>query len=208
MNRYLVCLLLGTSSLAWADGTFSTIPGWHMGWRNRGEYTLTIDRSDAYNGTSSAVLVSRPDLLPGGFASIVQFATADQYRGRRVHLSCALKTSGVQDWVGLWIQADDMDSSGVRTVVGESIQGKKNGGVHGDTPWHTYSLVLDIPEHSSSITYGAELSGIGKVWFDSVQIEVVAQDVPVSLKTGATGTRYPPPLHAVLAAPTNLDFEE
>jgi hypothetical protein len=112
MKHGLVWLILGTSSLAAADGN-STIPGWHRGEGNPPDnhYVLSIDRSDAYNGTSSAVLVSQQE-FPDDTGSIVQFVIADRYRGKRVRFSAALKSADVRSWATMWIRGDGTDETG------------------------------------------------------------------------------------------------
>jgi hypothetical protein len=207
MKHGLVWLILGASSLAAADGN-STIPGWHRGEGNPPDnhYVLSIDRSDAYNGTSSAVLASQQE-FPDDTGSIVQFVIADRYRGKRVRFSAALKTADVRSWATMWIRADGTDDTGRRIVKAESIQSPEQR-LHGDTSWRRYSLVLDIPEDTTSLAYGAEVHGVGKLWVDSVQLELVSQDVPVTLKIKPSDTHFPAPQHRVLPAPANLDFEE
>jgi hypothetical protein len=139
--------------------------------------------------------------------SIVQFVDAGKYRGKRVRFSAALKTRGVKNWAALWIRADGTDSNGGRVAECESMQ-TPNRRPHGDTSWQRYSLVLDIPEDTTSIAYGAEMRGIGRLWLDSVQIELVGDEIPVTRKVELVVTHFPPPQHKVLPAPTNLGFEE
>jgi hypothetical protein len=62
-----------------------------------------------------------------------------------------------------------------------------------DTDWQQYALVVDVPEESTSMSFGLFLIGAGKMWLDEVKFEVVDKTVP---------------LNGLLPAPTNLNFED
>ena len=63
----------------------------------------------------------------------------------------------------------------------------------GDMDWKKYEIVLEVPKNASNILFGALLNGVGQIWFEKLQIEVVNKLVPL------TGTKRTEP---------NLDFEK
>jgi hypothetical protein len=207
MKHRLMWLVIGASSLAAADGN-SNIRGWHRGEGNplNNHYVLSIDRADAYSGAASAALYSQGD-FPDDRGGMVQFIIADNYRGKRVRFSAALKTADVRSGAGIWIRADGTDDAGGRIVVAETTLSPEQR-LRGSVPWHRYSLVLNVPEDTTSLAYGAEMHGIGKFWLDSVKLEVVSQDVPETWRLKANEFHYPPLPEERLPVPINLDFEE
>ena len=48
--------------------------------------------------------------------------------------------------------------------------------------WTRYEIVLDVPANSFRISYGILLTGIGQVWVDDVQLEVVGDEVPTTAR--------------------------
>ena len=179
------------------------IPGWGMTGSNPSGYVLGIDRADAYSGEASATLASKAEFLPG-FGGLIQQISAAQYQGKRIRYSAAIKTSGVKYWAGLWFRADGADG----TVVAFDNMQAPGRSLHGDTGWQRYSLILDIPVDAAAISFGAVLSGGGKIWFDAVQIEVVDTNVPLTAQPVATTTRGPRPTLQLAAEPLNADFEQ
>jgi hypothetical protein len=80
--------------------------------------------------------------------------------------------------------------------------------LQGSTPWHRYSLTLDVPENSTSLAYGAEVHGVGKLWVDSVQLDFIDEEAPKTPAVKPTNRHFPPLQEQPLPATTNLDFEE
>jgi hypothetical protein len=57
-------------------------------------------------------------------------------------------------------------------------------GPMGDLEWRTEQVLLDVPEHASTVTYGVSLHGGGQVWIDNVRIEVVSEQIPADANEG------------------------
>jgi hypothetical protein len=66
--------------------------------------------------------------------------------------------------------------------------------IKGNTDWKLYEVVLDIPENTNKIAFGALLDGTGKVWIDDYNMEIVEKTVPT------TGNYS--------SSPKNLSFDE
>ena len=66
--------------------------------------------------------------------------------------------------------------------------------IQATTDWTPYSVVLDVPQGATSISFGILLAGTGTVWMSGVKLEAVDTQTPV------TGITSP-------AEPMNLDFE-
>ncbi|MEK4628573.1 hypothetical protein MKZ17_10235 [Solibacillus sp. FSL R7-0682] len=76
----------------------------------------------------------------------------------------------------------------------------ENRSIHGTTDWNYYSIVLDVPEESTSIHFGILLVGSGEIWIDGVKFEEVDRTVP---STNMASSPDDLPLE-----PINLGFDE
>ncbi len=77
----------------------------------------------------------------------------------------------------------------------------------GTTDWQEYSVVLDVPERTVGLFFGALIVGTGQIWLDDCTLEIVGPDV-------ASTDRRITPIERTFKAPAqiqrtpwNLDFE-
>jgi hypothetical protein len=149
-------------------------------------YTTGIDANVPYQGHASAFLKAKPSATEG-FGTLMQSFSASQYAGQRVRLRASVKSEAVNDWAGLWMRVDQ----GAGTVAFDNMQSRP---IKGTLGWQDYSVVLDVPQNSTMISFGILLSKGGAVWISNVRFEAVGADVPTT--------------NSVANAPTNLDFDE
>jgi flavoprotein len=124
----------------------------------------------------------------------MQSFQATNYQNKRMRYSAAVKSEEVKEWAGLWMRIDG------------PVQGKllgfdnmNNRPITGTTDWQQYEVVLDVPQNSTSISFGILLRGAGQVWISNAQFEEVGTDVPV---TAPSKSKEEPD------KPGNLDFAE
>ncbi len=163
--------------------------GWFLAGSRPASYDTGIDGQIAYNGHPSAYLKSNQQ-VSYGFGTLMQEFRAEKYAGKRLRLSAFIKPDQVQDWAGLWMRVDKDSQS----VAFDNMEDRPIKGTNG---WHSYQVVLDVPQDASVIAFGVLLSGTGTVWLNSVELQVVGTDVP---KTGKVGSSMPD-------QPMNLNFE-
>ncbi len=70
--------------------------------------------------------------------------------------------------------------------------------IKGTTDWTERSVVLDVPQGSSSINFGILLSGGGQVWVDDFAFAAVGESGKPSIKRASY----------INDEPTNLNFDE
>lgn len=168
------------------------IKGWSLSGSNPELYEITLDSDVFHTGTKSGLLYSKGELNEQHFATMMQGFQSDDYKGKRLKLSCFLKTEDVLK-CGAWLRIDN--------AMGDTIQfdNMDNRSIHGTSNWNHYSIVLDVPEDSSSIFFGVLLIGQGKVWADGFRFEEVTKKVPT---TNMLAVEHLP------KQPSNLDFNE
>jgi len=151
-------------------------------------YAMEIDKSTYKSGNSSATIQSLDEKIDG-FGTLMQTCAANDYLGKKIKMSGFVKSEDVIDWAGLWMRVDG--KGGGPSLSFDNMQDRP---IKGTTDWKAYEIILDVPENASTLNFGALLSSTGKLWFDDLKIEIVADITPT------TG-------QAKLLKPANLDFE-
>ena len=184
--------LLMTFALASPSDAGDGLPKSWMG-GNTAEYDMGVDRETTKEGAAAAYIRSKT-ATPKSFGTIVQTFSAVDFVGKRVRMSAFVKAVEIRGWAGLWMRVDGQG----KDEYALSFDNMQSRPIKGTVDWERYSVVLDVPEKSKSITFGILLTGAGQAWLDDFQFEVVTTDVPV------TG-------HAAMTLPTkpaSLGFEE
>ena len=147
------------------------------------DYDFGVDAATTYNRQPSTYIRSKEGLKDGGSGSLggsrvcdgmQQCFIASSYIGKRIRLSGALKSEGVTQRGGLymemWTNADE------RLAFDDMIDRS----IKGTTEWQTYSVVLDVPEGTEYVCTGFLLDGRGTLWANGMTLEAVGSDVPVT----------------------------
>lgn len=202
MVRLPLALMLGALATA-VSGSISKPPvGWFMGaGGNLGKYAVALDRDNPIEGAVCAQISSQ-SATPNEFSTLMQATKADSFRGKRVRFTVQVKSKDVTTSTFPWLRADRADG---KSLAFDNMQGR---GIKGNTDWHLYSLVLDIPESAAVLAYGVGLKGSGTTWFDAAQIEIVDQRVPTTGKNWVGQFKPPISTSVLQSEPFNLGFEE
>jgi len=112
------------------------------------------------------------DLKLDGFVTLMQTCLADKYLGKRVRMTGYMKTMDVSDWAGLCMRVDTKE--GHKNMPFENMKnGKKDRSVKGTNDWKQYDIVLDVPNSTEYIAFGALLAETGQVWFTKLKFELL-----------------------------------
>jgi len=209
--RKVTLVMLGLSVPLLAGPSGDVAKGWFFNCGVRGDqpcaavgtYRGALDRDIVYHGAAS-VSVTSESSKARQFGGVHQMIGAADYRGKRVRYSAQVRTENVTDWAGLWLRADDGDG---RVLAFDNME-TSHRGLRGTREWSRQEVVLDIPQEANAIRFGLVLSGAGKAWLDDVHVDIVAPDVPVTLKRLDWGARNVPVPADRLQPPRNLDFED
>src|SRR5918994_7433270 len=126
------------------------------------------------------------------FGAFGQTIAAEDYRGKRIRFSAALKaTNLIGGWGGLWLRVD-----GARLDETLAIDTMEDRPLVGTTGWQQHAIVLDVAAATATIAFGAGLSGEGELLVSQLAFEEVSSEVPVT-----AGPHRPRP-------PQNLDFSQ
>lgn len=170
-----------------------TVKGWILSGSDPSHYEMGIDRETVHMGMVSGYLKSVAATSETQFATIMQQFKSDKYKGKRIRLSAFIKAENVEHFAGLWMRVDNAE--------GDTLQFDNMGNrpINGSAHWQHYSVVLDVPSNSASISFGVLLTGRGKVWMDGFSFETVDHRTPsTNMQLGAE----------LRDEPENLSFEE
>ena len=175
--------------LAVTAATLAAPPGWFLAGSRPALYETDVDKSMTYGGAPSAFLRSNGP-VPEGFGTLMQEFAATEYLGKRVRLGAFVKAEDVTRWAGLWMRVD----KGTKSVSFDNMQ---NRAIKGSTGWMHYEVVLDVPQDATGMAFGILLDGPGTVWLNSVKVETVGPETPVTSMGSPTASK-----------PVNLGVEQ
>ena len=99
------------------------------------------------------------------FGTIMRTAGISKQKGKRIQLWSKIKTQDA-DSAGAWFRVNGKS----RTLAFDNMSERR---IDGTSDWVEVSLVLDIPEEATSVSYGILLEGDGKVWFHEPKFRIV-----------------------------------
>lgn len=169
------------------------VKGWFLSGSHPFHYEMGIDHEVVHQGKASGYLKSKTVVDSTEFSTMMQTCKANQFVGKRIRLSCFIRTQDVDTYAGVWMRVDDK--------MGDVLQfdNMSNRPIKGTTNWNRYSIILDVPAQSAVISFGIILSGQGIVWADQFSFEEVNESIPTTNLE----------VHGELQdEPVNLSFEE
>jgi hypothetical protein len=166
----LAAAIAATSVLALAAAPEPLPAPWQLGGKDLKKFAAGVDQAD---GVKGAKFLSNTTDDGKAWASLMQAISAQNYAGQRIRFRARVRTRDVDGWAGLWMRVDSQARSGV------SFYNSQDKPIKGTTDWQERSVVLDVPQDATQITFGVIDSGKGTVWIDQLAFEAVGQDVPV-----------------------------
>lgn len=166
--------------------------GWIKAGSDPAHYEMGVDGGTVMEGSVAAYIES----LEGdakGFGTLMQSCSAAEFKGSKVKFTGYLKTENVSAWAGLWLRVDGRE--GGKPLSFDNMQDRA---LKGTADWTYCEIILEVPENSHTLNFGALLVGNGKIWFDALKFEKVPDDAPSTAK----------PDTPLLKKPTNINFED
>lgn len=157
-------------------------------------YQTGLDTTNVHHGKHAAYLKGINVKDDGAFGTLMQEIKADQYIGKRMQLQAFIKTKDVSHFVGLWMRIDNKSGD---VMQFDNMYDRK---ITGDTDWNVYTIVLDVPEDSATISFGLLMSGKGTAWMDSLSFQEVSKKIPTTHNMDFN--------HEMADEPMNLSFDE
>lgn len=162
--------------------------GW-FGNGNKEDFKITLDSKIKFEGDNSILIEAKKSSVKE-FATIIQKIDPEKYLNKRVKFSGYIKTENAGHGC-LWMRIDGEDKKALQ------FDNMYDRAPQGTTDWKKYDVVLDVPNNSKYIVFGAFLDGKGKAWFDNFSLEVVDKNVELTDKE-----------NEIKKVPENLNFEK
>lgn len=130
------------------------------------EFHATTSEDNPHNGDRCA-MISRTPGRPYGeaYGRLLQVINATEYRGKKIKLRAAVRAevSG----------PDNQAYLGLSVTCPTGLAFRDNRPITANE-WRDHEIVSDVPTDAIKITYGLAFVGDGRVWLDSVSIQVVS----------------------------------
>ncbi|WP_164007287.1 AraC family transcriptional regulator [Pyxidicoccus trucidator] len=171
----LLLALAATAAGAQPSGGAQKLPvGWYVTESAPKRYEAAVDTTATCEGTRSASLRSLTS-DENGYGTFMQAFGAQDFRGKRLRFSAAVRAKDVDGWAGLWMRVEGPDPK--QPLAFDNMQSRALVGSRG---CKRYDVVLDVPKEATTIMAGLIMSGTGQAWLDGVRFEVVDTSVPVT----------------------------
>ena len=196
--------LFAVSALVPAADAAAQVPaGWLLSGANADLYRMRLDRDVVHSGEASMRLEARGNRRDREWAVTVQMIDASAFRGQRVRLSGYLKSDDLGSG-GLWMRIDGIVDGEAAQIAVDNAEDRR---LTDERDWTRQDIVLDVPEESVTILYGAMIAGDGELWVDGLTLEAVTGvETTADVTNTILGGTYERPM-GMLPAPMNLDFE-
>jgi hypothetical protein len=183
------------STMIFGFGLSDEMPkGWFKAGNMPDSYKIGSDNTVFKNGHKSTVIESIDKNIEG-FTTIMQTCNAKDYLGKRIKMTGYIKSENVADCAGMWLRVDSRTEN--ESLSFDNMQDRP---IKGNSDWTKCEIILDVPAGSSTLNFGALISGTGKIWFDNISFVIVStltNEIPKDLKDMPVPDK-----------PANLDFEE
>ena len=157
------------------ERTTTTPRDWHIAGTRRSAYVAGIDPDVVRSGKPAGYLAAKRRKV-GGFGTLMQSISPARYGGKRVRLSCHIKSEKVDGWAGLWMRVDGQG----RTEHPLAFDNMEDRAIKGTADWTACEVVLDIDSAAVNVSYGVLLAGAGTVWIDGMRFEEVDDSVALT----------------------------
>jgi len=190
--KYILFILLGIVLTGTDKINENKVPvNWIIAGDRPYDYRMGIDKDNGFYGGNAACIQSISKKAKG-FGTLMQQCLPGKFLGKKVRMSCMIKTENVKDWAGLWLRTDINDPY---TVLGFDNMGDRP--IKGSNDWKKYEIIMEIHPKCELINYGVLLSGSGKIWMDKFEFEILP-DNEVKKENNNKPT---------LTEPSNLEFD-
>lgn len=164
ITSLIVLSLLVSFSAFSANPQKSRFEGWGKAGNNAEQYkTGFIEKTHPDQPQVGFIRSLSPNAKD--FGTIMRTAGISQQKGKRIQLTSKIKTEGASS-AGAWFRVNGQN----RTLAFDNMSERRIEGTQG---WTEVTLVLDIPEEATSVSYGILLEGSGKVWFHEPRFQLV-----------------------------------
>ena len=140
---------------------------------NQQDYEAGLTSDNPYKGKSSAYIRSKRAEKHTMGTIWQAIKPRPDWFGERVMLTVYLKTLEVKQAAGLFMRVSTYGGLIHYDYMYDRL-------VKGDTDWHKYTIVLEVPHDTSLIDFGAWIIGKGEVQVDDFSFKVVDNKVQVT----------------------------
>ncbi|MDR2918362.1 MAG: peptidase S41 [Tannerella sp.] len=147
---------------------------WYTDMEDSLNYKVSIDSTIVKHGKYAAAIEFTGENI---YKKYLLFTLPENYDGKRITLSGYLKTENITEGYAGLVMAIAHRVTNFRNQP-EIITRDEKTRITGTTDWTKYEITLDMnPVNTRNISFGAKLSGNGKMWLDDLKITIDGNDI-------------------------------
>lgn len=140
-----------------------SLAGWFLSGVNPDGYLVGTDKKMLHNQKPSGFIRSKNEKAKG-FGTLMQQTDITKYTGSKLLLSAYITSKDVKDWAGLWARIDNKD---LEVLWFDNMESNP---IKGTTEWKKYETQFEVPDDSSTLSFGVLIVGSGNVWINEVKL--------------------------------------
>jgi|GEM_PF-2209904 len=170
---FLGLLFIGCCFSTVASAEISVPSGWHKNGNNPDSFSIGRATESVNGQMRNMVSVQSEAADKNDFGGLVQMIRAGKYLGSRVEFSAYIKLENVGERAELWLRVDD----GSKEMAFHNTSAKPS---NGQSSWTKYKVAIDVPQKCSTIHFGVDLWGKGKVVFGDLAFKTIDNKTPLA----------------------------
>ena len=178
--------------------TMQNIKGWGLDDSEHEHFTFGLEQESKTPGKKCAFIQSTTEDIESETARnacghLAQLCgVPNEFRGHRIRMTASVKSALADGAIGR-LEFFAIGKWGWYCKWNGTFDNMSDRPIVGRTDWQEYSLVIDVPDESTSLRFALFQVGSGKMWLDNISFAVVDKSVPLT---------------GLLEGPTNLTFDE
>jgi hypothetical protein len=152
---------------------FNTLT-WYKWETKANSYTIKLQKDSLQDGKIVSTVQSVKKKCKEQ-CRFMQYFEPEEYLGKRIRLTGAIKSRDVTGWASFWLRIDG--ASTPKTLV---IDEMRNRALVGTSDWKKFEIVLDVPKQATNLVFGSLLNGAGQMGFCDLKFEIVDNSVPTT----------------------------
>ncbi len=107
----------------------------------------------------------------------INIIPAKNYLGKRIKFSGYIKSNELSGWSAFFINITEQ--SQYKVLCHDYMEDRR---IIRTTDWKKFEIVLDVPNEAYNIIVGVALHGLGQIWVDELDLQIVDSSIPVTGK--------------------------
>lgn len=137
-------------------------------------YLIRAER-DSIKNRNTTTIKSIKNATTKSHCDFINPIPAEEYLNKRVKISGYIKSKDVTGWTAFFVNITEQ--SQYKLLCHDYMENRR---IKGTTDWKKFEIVLDVPNEAYNIIIGIALDGIGQIWLDELDLQIVDSSIPTT----------------------------